>query len=476
MIDQQSLVYPLSPLDHLAPHHHVPKLLYFASTSDPSTITATLRDALEKTIAALPIIAGTVSPTQHDRHLGFLAVQAPFCGVDGILSVNDISDEYDFDELRRKHFPTDAIPSDLITPDSLGKSNQVMFAQANLLRGGVLLVFAIYHCVMDETGLFNVIKVWSEYCRGGNGMDLVHPDWFDREPLRRGAGNGRFEDHPEYSLLPEGKPTPTYFSNTSDVGTAIVFFSDESLNRLKKAAMPTDFMKNKNGSLKEEVNGNIKGSGTAQDSAWISTNDAICALLWSRISSARMSSTSNLKNDTPTMFNMAVDGRLRLSPPIPPNYTGNVVAVSKAPTTFASVIQSANPSHIASAAQHIRKSLTVVDDTYIKDIIQMVNSVHDLNRLAPRGYSSHGRNVGCSSWAKQPYYGLEWGSVLGGKCERLRWRSIKTDGIFVIFPRISSANGENAGGLEVVLGLQRDHLKSLLEDEEFIRFAKWRCG
>ena len=467
MIDQQSLIYPLSPLDHLAPHHHVPKLLYFASSSDPSIIITTLRDALEKTIAALPIIAGTIGPTRHDYHQGFLAVQSPYCGIDDILSVNDISDRYDLDELRVMHFPTDAIPTDLITPPRLGKSAQVMFAQANLLRGGVLLVFAIHHCVMDETGLFNVIRVWSEYCRGGDGMDLVRRDWTDREPLNRSAGSGRFEDHPEYSLLPEGKPTPPYFSETLDVGTAIMFFSDESLDRLKNAAAGVD--------VREGANSIVNASKTAQDSAWISTNDAICALLWCSISSARISSNNALKVETPTMFNMAVDGRLRLSPPIPPNYIGNVVAVSKAPTTFATVLHSTNFSNIALAAQHIRNSLAAIDDAYIKDVIQMVKSVSDLNRLAPRGYSSHGRNVGCSSWAKQPYYSLDWGNVLGCQCERLRWRSIKTDGIFVVFPRIPSTQGE-AGGLEVVLGLQKDHLKCLLEDDRFTSFAKWRCG
>ena len=466
MIDQQSSIFPLSPLDHLAPHHHVPKLLYFSSTSDLSVVIATFRNALEKTIVALPIIAGTVGSKKHDYHQGFLAVQAPFHGADDILSVNDISDKYDLVKLRAQHFPTNAIPTDLIIPTRLGQSTQVMFAQANILRGGVLLVFAIHHCVMDETGLFNVIRVWSEFCRGADGMKLVQRDWTDRELLSHGTGNGRFEDHPEYSLLPEGKPTPMYFSEGSDVGTAILFFSDESLDRLKHIAAQADEGKKANG---------INGSKAKRDSAWISTNDAVCAFLWCSISSARTSSNSDINNETPTMFNMAVDGRLRLSPPIPPNYVGNVVAVSKAPTTFTTVLRSTNTSNIALAALHIRNSLAAIDDAYIKDIIQMVNSVSDLNRLAPRGYSSHGRNLGCSSWAKQQYYSLDWGQALGGRCERLRWRSIKTDGIFVIFPRIPSTGGA-AGGLEVVLGLQKDHLKCLLEDKEFMRFAEWRCG
>jgi hypothetical protein len=175
------------------------------------------------------------------------------------------------------------------------------------------------------------------------------------------------------------------------------------------------------------------------------------------------------------MFNMTVNGRSRLEPPISPEYMGNVVFVSKAALPIAA-LTSPTP-NLADTASMIRNSIVAVDSKAIRDKIKAVSLVDDIARLAPGGYKSFGRNLGCTSWSQQPYYSLDWGTVLGGKCKRVRWRRTISDGIFVIFPRIPS--GEDAdlgpGGLEVYLGLQREHLEALRKDEVFNEYAEWRC-
>lgn len=58
----------------------------------------------------------------------------------------------------------------------------------------------------------------------------------------QGAGTGRLEDHPEYTLSPEAETKATedhsvfYLSRKSEVDSAVFFLSDESLERLKTAA------------------------------------------------------------------------------------------------------------------------------------------------------------------------------------------------------------------------------------------------
>ncbi|KAM0310971.1 hypothetical protein ACHAO8_007587 [Botrytis cinerea] len=451
------LPYTLSPLDYLSPHVHVPKLLYFSSNAKPQAIIQTLKDGLSKTLSAFPIVAASVGSYQEPNfQKGSLAVQAPYFSVDEILSVKDLSSKYDFQSIQANGFPTDAVDGDVL-PDVVRKNAQVFLAQANIIRGGVVLVCAVHHCVMDEAGMFNLLKLWSTFCHGGNGHELVTDEWIDNTALLQGQGTGRLEDYPEYKLLPEDLSSTPYVSVSSDVvGTGVFFFSDDALRRLK-----------------------VLANEGSNDSSWVSTNDSLVALIWSRITSARLATLNSVEPSTPSVFVMTVNGRNRLNPAMSPTFTGNVVLIAKSASTFSDLIsKSTNTTEIGAIARIVRQSVHEVDETRVRDVIKAIQKVSDLNRLEPSGYDSYQRNVGCSSWSGQPYYGLDWGDNLGGKCKRFRWRSLKTDGAFVIFPRIPGGEGEKTGegGLEICMGLRRECLLALREDKVFSQFAEWRCS
>lgn len=110
----------------------------------------------------------------------------------------------------------------------------------------------------------------------------------------------------------------------------------------------------------------------------------------------------------------------------------------------------------------------------------MVQSVDDVGRLAPRAQPPREKQeqvVGCSSWARMPWYEGSWGRELG-RCERVRWRVLRTDGVAVVFPRIPGGHGGEGeeGGLEVVAGLTGEVMERLKVDEVFMGFAEWRCS
>lgn len=473
MSDTKTAVFPLSPIDMLMPRMHVPKLLYFASTAEPASIISNLLAALELTLKSIPIVAGSVALSkQEGDQKGFLSVQSPYFEAGEILSTNDLRDEYDYEQLRAAHFPSDSVAFDAIAPKSFGKatdSTPVMVAQANFLRGGLLLFFAVHHCVLDEVGLFNVMKVWSSCCRGDIGLDFVTPQWFNRGSLLQGAGTGTLEHHPEYALAPEGataraaEDPSSFYPSSENVHSATFFFSDEALGRLKMAAT-------------------MPGPDDGEEgTAWISTNDALIALFWCCITSARVAESTKATSEIFSLFAMAVNGRSQLHPPMSPDYCGNVVLIAKT-LSKADDLLSPQPGRLAKAASLIRKAVNVVDDAYVRDVIQMVRNVDDISRLAPRRRPAVEYSLGCSTWAKQPYYSLDWGSTVGGTCERVRMRRIRTDGLFVIFPRLPSTeslNGESdarQGGVEVQLMLQSDHHQRLMKDAVFTEFAQWRCS
>lgn len=471
MADHKAIEYQLSPLDMLMPRMHVPKLLYFASAAEPAVVIANLRAALTLTMKAIPIIAGSVAPSRlKGDQKGSLSVQSPYLTAEDIISTNDLRNEYDYEKLHAAHFPTNGIAFDAISGKHFGKaadSAPVMIAQANFLRGGLLLFFAVHHCVLDEMGLFNVMKVWSANCRGDIGMDFVTPQWFDRILLMKGLGTGNLEDHPEYRLAPEGakaraaEDPSAFYPSSANVDSAVFFLSDEALQRLKMAASSL-------------------GPNTLEmmkDVPRISTNDALTALFWCCITSARMNGNTKAADEIFPRFAMAMNGRRHLRPPISPDYCGNVVMIAKTFST-ANRLLPQEPERLAKAALLVRESVEVVDDAYIRDVIQLVRNVDDVGRLAPRRRPAVEHSLGCSTWATQPYYSLDWGNTVGGFCERVRWRRLQTDGLFIIFPRlprVETLEGTSQGGVEVQLGLQRDHLRTLMEDPVFNEFVQWRC-
>ena len=469
ILEPKTPVYPLSPIDMLMPRMHVPKLLYFATTAEPADITSNLRAALALTLKTIPIIAGSVAVSrQEGDQKGSLSVQSPYFEAEDILFSKDLRHQYDYEQLQAANFSSDAIAFDAIAPkhfEEAADSAPVMIAQANFLKGGLLLFFAVHHCVLDEVGLFNVMKIWSSCCRGDIGLEFVTPQWLDQSFLWQGAGTGRLEDHPEYTLAPEGgdvraaEDPSAFYPNSENVSLATFFFSDESLGRLKIAAGMPD--------------GN-------DGKAWISTNDALIALCWCCITSARLAESTDPTDAIFPLFAMAVNGRSQLHPPMSPDYCGNVVLIAKT-LAKADDLLFPHPGRLAKAASLIRRAVNVVDDGYVRDVIQMVRNIDDVGRLAPRKRPVNEHALICSTWARQPYYSLDWGKTVGGNCERVRGRRIKTDGAMLIFPRLPSTNcgaGESdrmKGGIEVQLSMQSVHLERLTTDPTFTEFAQWRC-
>lgn len=473
MSEEKATEFLLSPLDMLMPRMHVPKLLYFVSAAEPPGIVSKLLGALELTIKSLPIIAGSVAASKQDGvQKGSLSVQSPFFAAHEILSVNDLRDEYDYEQLQAAQFPTNVLAVEAIAPKQFGKaadSAPVMVAQANFFRGGLLLFLGFHHCVVDEVGMFNVMKIWSLYCRGEVALDFVTPQWFDRSPLLQGAGTGKVEDHPEYRLAPEGataratEDPSVYFPDSPDVQSRIYFLSDKALERLKLAAT-------------------VPSTNDGVESAtWVSTNDALIALFWCCVTSARMVESKRATSEIFPLFAMAVNGRQQLQPPIPSDYCGNMVLIAKT-LAKADDLLAQEPGRLAKAASLVRKAVNVVDGAYARDVIQMVQNIDDLNRLAPRRRPAMEHSLGCTTWARQPYYSLDWGNTIGGACQRVRGRRYTTDGSFIIFPRMASAESLNGpsdgrqGGIEVQLVLRSEHHQRLLEDPVFTEFAEWRCS
>lgn len=514
--------FTLSPLDHLMPRHYAANLLYFPiSNLDTARITSILKSSLQRTFEALPILSGTVQSAPNSEQDGTLCVGAPWNKLDEVFRVNDLSSSnLDYENLRQNNFPmTASNEHDILTvlrarPNPLGFEHPVMLAQVNFVRNGMILVQFLHHSVMDGLGGAVVTDVWASFCRGGQGTEMIKGGMTDRERLMSGDGTGRLEDFPEYidvsessksgkklqddvggrSLLGRGYSLATYifqslriFSKKPPTGpsssatapgsthsaprppkgveTEMFFFSRSKLSALKSA-------------VSASVASTVSNSSDSKVPSYISTNDALSALLFTCVTQARKAGQTT---DIPQAIPLAltVSGRRLLNPPLPENYIGNMSLFCHLDLPLHTVTPDVRS--MAPIAHQIRKRLSQLDDSHVKRLVGALHTLKDTSKVAPACRASKDWPFMVTPWTGQGFYRMDWGSEIGVKCERVRVPKMNWpdyDGVIVVLPELKAVSGveDEEAGLEVMIGLEKGAMRRLREMEEWTTWAKWRCS
>lgn len=137
-----------------------------------------------------------------------------------LLIIKDLRDDADafphsFAELKAKSFPVAALPAATLCPRPVwprpGERLPVSLAQANFVRGGLVLAWNLFHMFGDSVTYSVWAQVWAEECRRAQGVAVPDPVvlpgrvFTDRARVMGPPSLGeivRVEDHPEYILLP----------------------------------------------------------------------------------------------------------------------------------------------------------------------------------------------------------------------------------------------------------------------------------
>ncbi|CAG7944375.1 unnamed protein product [Penicillium salamii] len=361
-----------------------------------------------------------------------------------------------YDELKAQSFPVSAFDANLLCRGSVwaapGERMPISLSQANFIRGGLILTWNIFHMVGDGTSFCTWMKVWAEGCRRAQALDIpdpiqLHPDiWNDREQLMKPSGknHGRLEDHPEYTLLPF-TPTGAPPKMLSPHHRGQVFrFSPESLKALKADASPAN-------------------ASEPSDQEWISTNDAVSALIW-RTVMAVQSPMELLEGDPVSNFGISINGRQRMSPKIHPDTSGCFLGFVP---VIAPVRDIVSHSSLADLAILIRKAVLRADDQFGDDVVTLVDSVDDVSKLVPTAFLDiPGFNCVLSSWTAFSLYSLDWGPILGKHIDAVRTPSVGLiNGGQFILPVLPD------GGMEVLMGVDESCLDRLRSDSLLNKYA-----
>ena len=419
-----------------------------------------LREGLKATFADLPLLTGQLVPVDDEKQPGKKDVVP---GGNEELFVNDLtSSSLDYDHLRANRFPLSTFDDETFwaTPcmPAPGEKCPVFAAQANLIKGGWLLGISFWHLIMDGTALAIALRVLAQNCllvqdssKEDQSCAKLSGDIYNKSRLHESGPEytGLLSDHPEYTFLPEVPTGPPPFA-TIPLKVEVFHISPASIKALKAAATPI-----------------VETETHAKEPLWVSTNDAVSALIWRSLTVATYEGTE-YKDEPLSCCQVAVNGRPKMGPPLPPDYFGCALMFGTNYLPISSVLV---PGSLSTMALMIRQSIMKVTAPYIESVIATIRNVPDYRRFIPTSFVDLlGRDTVQTSWSAFPLYAYDWGQALGGKCERVRAPKLGMfNGLQTILPALPESQG---GGFEVMIGLEPHVMEKLKKDPLWSEYCK----
>ncbi|KAM0268701.1 hypothetical protein ACHAQH_009930 [Verticillium albo-atrum] len=453
----------LLPLEYTAPKGFVRYVFPFELSDDYDLdeIATILKIGYEGTKKQVVPFNCELVPDTDASQPGVTKLQRMPDGVHEDFLVKDLRAEGSFPmaypELKEKGFPVAAFHADTVFSRPVwsapGERLPVSTVQANFICGGVILTWAILHTVGDGKTFATWMKIWAQECCHAQGIDVSKPFGIteeltrDRHRLKKSSGRnkGSQEDHPELTVLPFTPPgMPPKMLSPNHRGQ-IFYFSPESLAALKEEASPVN-------------------ATEPTDLTWISTNDALSALLW-RTVMAVQSPLETLEGDPASVFNIAIDARSRTEPPVHPETIGCFLAYVAATASIRKMLSTYS---LADLAILIRKSLLRANNQFTDDVTTLIEGLEDVNRLVPTAMLDvPGFNCVQTSWVKFELYDYDWGKL--GKIQAMRSPHVGIiNGLQVVLPVLPD------GGMEILVGVEETCIDRLQHDPLWTKFAKAR--
>ncbi|XP_052188938.1 acyltransferase GLAUCE-like [Diospyros lotus] len=290
--------------------------------------------------------------------------------------------------------------------------------------GGFALGFMTNHSILDGKSASEMFHKLASICRGEEeALKLktlaLHND---RTPLRaRNPPLIKFP-HEEYIQPQNPSSLPTSFTSQNRTSPSPLIFSKMYDHRL------FHFTPSELTSLKQKA------------AAKCSTFEAIVAHIWK----ARTKAVFPNPDDFSTVL-FAVDIRSKTSPPLPSGFVGNAVT-----TAFASAkVGDLAEKPLAFCVEKVKEARDRVTDEYVRSVVDWL----EVYKGIPATCNG---NFYVSAWWKLGFGELDFGfgkAVHGGPV-------VSGNDEFVLL--LGDGGGENGGGVNVWLGLEREKMKKFM--------------
>lgn len=427
----------------------------------PADITTCLNDATVKLFATFPRLAGQVVNEGHTEESSGTFSIAPYPPHQGPhpLVVKDCTKICPpWDKLRDARgpmymFPDEGLSTKKCVPHSYADSGEpqpVLVIQANILEGGIIVTFALQHQAGDGSGFGWIMRHIAAFMRGesvsealveganaehANILPLLHdgekpasiPTFDHSAPKANGATtNGRTK---KISAEPD-VPAATW---------ACFRVTAAMLKKLKAEASITN------------------GNDTVK---WISTDDALTAFLWKRITAVRLA----LKPaETITQCARAIDMRSRADGLLPEGYMGH----SAIPASTQAQLGALHDMSLAQAARLLRQLILDTDGNYLRSLVTLMSNTPNKRKITLiRSSAERGATMVSSSWAQLGAMQLVFGP-LGKPVFARRAEKLPSPGGTYVMPKFDN------GDVDLQVCFMNDELEGLKNDAEWSAYTEY---
>ncbi|EUC34582.1 hypothetical protein COCCADRAFT_93178 [Bipolaris zeicola 26-R-13] len=445
-------IQELSPFDHVAVHLYLHWVTAFRIPEGvtPGEVFSHLRSGLAKTIEDIPEVAGELVPldsVENDKQPGRWGIKlSEDQSVDQVLFQKDYTqtEKFDYERLAAMGMPPSELDVNELGAMGLwcgdGRRRGLFFAQANFVRGGLLLSTCVNHHALDAIAMGPLSPVLSEACFNRSILPQLELESESYETLKDRLDLWTALGLPQYLHYPPSDPDRLPAPGPK-LRTTIISFSNQKLKFLKDDARP------------------------ALGTEWISTNDALMALFWRSIMRSRLGSDvpDSEQNTTTTelssIFIMVISARARLAPALPESYLGN--AVLHGTTTALDPTKSS----LAELALVLRSSLAAITHQVASSSLKLAAHIPNYKLAHSSFPTALDTLLVATNWAGVPLYDLTWGNPLHSPAEFVRLPGGHMEGVLRVLPRKSD------GTLEVFLGLETDVMERFLKDPDIVKYG-----
>lgn len=422
-------------------------------TANIPAIVGKLQHALEDLSSAFPWIAGQVINEESDsanKNTGVFKIiekdSAPHIIVKDHRQTPSLPSIHD---LRQVGFATKSLDQALFAPRpnfSLDRSvlRHVLLVQANIISGGLLLVFSGNHSATDMPGLTQIIRWFDKAC---------HDATFTPEELEVGNMPRRhliplldsaYQPGDEVSL--QMTPVPSVPNARNKSGTLV----EKSMIRWETF------------SFSKTAIAELKAKATAtRNSKYVSTDDAFSAFLWQALARARI---QRLGADKTSTVARACNARRVLD--IPSNYPGLVQNTVYSKLSLGELAELPLGA-VASILRNAVASESPSVGFYTRAVATVLSRSTDKGCLKVAAWMDRSSDVLLSSFTAIEAYEQDFGLGLG-RAEAVRLTDLMNhEGMMFFLP------AEPSGDITIAMCLRDEDLVRLRADELFAQHGRY---
>ncbi|KAM0193142.1 hypothetical protein ACHAPI_007872 [Fusarium lateritium] len=451
--------FKLCALDYLSTITYTASVVFFKTdNTDKSKAVKVLTEGLERTLAQVRHLVGTIEKDDDGHHSIVRRKASTFQFV--VQHLDSPEDAFpSFDEIAEAHYLSPILGDiNVLTnsPMTCGSKPEahpdnspiVASAKANFIPGGLLLTLSTHHWTNGLNGFASFVKQLSENCyaiTNGTEFPSFDPKCMDRSLF------GPFGSDSLPSLGKQVDAPPRQKRNLQHKHSQFLLFHlpKSRAQELKRVATPSD--------------------GT-----WITTFNAICALLWRVSSRLREPVYKPVLSYKPLWAGGVSVGRLFTNPPMPERIQGNLQMditseMTDVPQLTLAEIISEVP--LSKLAMYTRQVMESVNHDMLTAVLEKVASVRNKQDLSINVDSFQPMSLLTSDWRKADFCAMDFGFAKP-TAHRHLFGGVPLSQVVVFPPRVGPAGDDE--GIEVQLTIETEIMSKLINDAEWSRYFEFR--